>query len=465
MPSSPVGRLLPWIFVLYAGIAVIFLACAIPPLQVPDEPNHFLRADEVSRGEPVGRHLGATSGGGTADPAILALAQLYAALPFHGETRTGPEQAAAAAALRWSAAPATLAFGNTVTYGPLLYLPAALAIRIGRARDQPDARTLILARLCNGMLGIAIGALALALCRRARALTFAGLLLPMTLGQLGSASQDALLIPISVLAVALASRRGPAPASLRDAGLFAACVVVAAMARLPMIGLAALAPLLAGRGAPAGRARLAFGLAAAALVLAWVAVANRSMPGYTQAAAVRQQLAFLLSQPLAGLAVARDTVLALDAGFWRSVVGLLGWVDTPMPRWYYTAAAIALAVALWAGSNPAPWLGPALLAALTIAVTALLIGGALYLTWTPVGAPTVLGLQGRYLLPLLPLAGWLAPPVAGWAQRPRARLRAALWLPVLLFPVATLATLPHAVIDRYYGSAGAMAACLRALLG
>lgn len=463
--SGRVAGRLPWIFALYAGIAVLFLACATPPMQVPDEMNHFLRADELSRGELTGHPVGPTAGGGTADPAIVALARIYGGLPFHGERRATPEQAEAAAAIAWSGCPAVLAFTNTVLYGPLLYLPAALATGAGRALDLTVARTMLLVRLCNGLAGIALGAWAISLCRRARALTFAALLLPMTLAQLGSASQDALLIPISVLAVSVASRSGAEPPSLRHTALFAACVATVAMGRLPMIGVAALAPLLTRRGDPARWAKLAIGLGAAVPVLAWVALLNRDMPAPTHLASVTQQMAFLRAHPLAVLTVARDTVLGLDADFGHSVLGLLGWLDTPMPGWYYVPASIGLAVAFWTGSNPRPWLRPALLAVVAIAAIAALMGGALYLTWTPVGGATVGGLQGRYLLPLLPLAGWLAPPVTGWAARLRARLRQALWVPVLLFPLATLAVLPGAIIDRYYGSAAAMVACLQALLG
>jgi hypothetical protein len=455
------ARWLPWLFAGYAAIGVLFLACATPPFQVPDEPNHFLRADQVARGQWVGRRVDAMGGGGEVAPEIRRLAALYGPLPFHPQAKTDPDQARAAAALRWSGAVATAGFGNTVNYGPLLYLPQALGIIAGRALGLTVVQTLMLSRIVNGFAAIATGACALWLCLRGRALAFTVLLLPMTLGQLGSVSQDALLITVSMLAVAVASRGGAhPPPSLSLATLFVGCVAVAAMGRLPQIGLAALGPLLIARRDPAFWRKLALAAVALGLVFLWARIGSHRLMGWPANVSVAGQLAFLRSQPAAALAIAWNTLAGIDASQWKEIVGVLGWLDTPMPLWYYPVAAAAACAALFAGTNPAPWLRPALLAALVLVATLALIAGALYLIWTPVGAPFVAGLQGRYLLPLLPLLGWLTPGSPKWL----APLRARLWAPVLLFPLVTLAVLPVAIIDRYYGSWAAMAACLRALL-
>jgi uncharacterized membrane protein len=73
---------------------------------------------------------------------------------------------------------------------------------------------------------------------------------------------------------------------------------------------------------------------------------------------------------------------------------------------------------------------------------------------------TINGLQGRYLLPVLPLLAW---PIPGYGRRLE-RVLALTWYPVLLFPIVTLAVLPGAIMDRYYGSWPLMASSLRALL-
>ena len=71
-----------------------------------------------------------------------------------------------------------------------------------------------------------------------------------------------------------------------------------------------------------------------------------------------------------------------------------------------------------------------------LGVLVLLVGvtgamfGAQYLSWTPVGGGVVEGMQGRYLLPLLPLLILVVPPMPGigraagaiWARRHWCRL-------------------------------------------
>lgn len=58
------------------------------------------------------------------------------------------------------------------------------------------------------------------------------------------------------------------------------------------------------------------------------------------------------------------------------------------------------------------------------------------------------GLQGRYLLPILPLLGWLVP---AYGSRIATVLRP-LWIVVLAFPVLSLPMAVWTLMDCYYGS-------------
>jgi hypothetical protein len=74
---------------------------------------------------------------------------------------------------------------------------------------------------------------------------------------------------------------------------------------------------------------------------------------------------------------------------------------------------------------------------------------ALYLTWTPVGAERIEGVQGRYLLPLLALLGLALPRLA----LPRATaLRVGCTALVALAGLATIAMLPVLAVRAYYAS-------------
>jgi uncharacterized membrane protein len=448
---------LPALYLLYAIPAVIYLAVVMPPFQVTDERAHFERADQIAHGTLVSARYG-----GTIDEGAARLGALYQPMWFHPEVKQTLAFARQAAAVRWSGQVTKTNFQNTAQYGPFLYAPQALGILIARAADLTVAQSLIVTRWLNGLTCCALAALALALCRRGRALMFATLLLPMTLSQFGSASQDALMIALSLLAIAVTSRvvDDRRPATTAEFA-FVACVVVATtMARPTQIALILLLGLLVGRGDRAGRAKALITAAALVLIGAWLYVLRGLLPPVPPTWSYATQFDHLIADPLR-----LPTVLVqsfVKDGYWllTTLLGRLGWLDTVLPDWYYLTAAAVLVVALLApGNRGFRWFG-ALVAALAFAGMVAAIAFTLYLSWNPVDYETINGLQGRYILPILPLLAWLVP---GYGARGD-RWLSMLWLPVLVLPLVSLAVLPDAVMERYYGSWSVMTGSLEALL-
>jgi uncharacterized membrane protein len=186
------------------------------------------------------------------------------------------------------------------------------------------------------------------------------------------------------------------------------------------------------------------------------------MPSGQSSWSISGQWHDVLSNPLTWAMVMVNTFLTQYDPLLAGVVGRLGWgwFDVLMPSWYYYVAAAMLACALVAPGNAGRTLRPALIAIATFLCLLTGVFGALYLTWTPVGKPTIDGLQGRYILPVLPLLGWIVPAYG----RGIGRLFQPAWYAVLLFPLTTLAVLPAVIMQRYYGSWHVMADSLGALL-
>src|SRR5438105_10465298 len=143
----------------------------MPPFQVTDEYAHTLRADQVSRGQLISPRLGSK-----VDSVLYALHLIYADMPFHSEVKHTPDQARAAAALQWSLPDYDENFQNTAQYGPILYLPQAAGIELGKLTGLGPAWTLLVARLVNGAVAALISFLAIRICRRGQALMFTTLL-------------------------------------------------------------------------------------------------------------------------------------------------------------------------------------------------------------------------------------------------------------------------------------------------
>lgn len=450
--------LAPWIFLLYALPAILFLSIAMGPFQVPDERNHALRADQIALGTLVPERVE-----GWVHRSLAAYARPYEAMWFHPEVKQTVELARRTGEIRWSPTLTRENFQNTVQYGPVLYVPISAGLWYGRTAGSSVAQSLVLARILNGLAACLAGFLALGICRRGRALMFVTLLLPMTLSQLASASQDALIIALSHVVVAMAS---VTLAERREAGvgefsIFAALVAATTIARPSQIALALLAPAFVRRHDTYRGAKALVGACAIAVIAGWMILLRWLMPPPASEWDPYGQFVHLVTHPLALPTVILNTFV--ERGWWllETLTGRIGWLDTPMSDGFTAAAAAALLAALFVPAKQ-DTASPrsALIAALTLITLTSATFAALYITWNPVGHPIVDGVQGRYALPALPLLAWIVPNAGA---RIAHRLALA-WLPLLIFPLIGLALLPGLIMERYYGSWSVMGESLRVLL-
>lgn len=447
--ANLLDRKLPWLFLVYALPAIVVFSIVTPPFQVADEPAHIERADELSRGSLISKPIG-----GIVDGDWEAISSLYEWMHFHSDVKQTTPLARETVRIHWSG-PKVVNFQNTAQYGPFMYIPQAIAVRIARIAGIGLVHTLMAARVLNGFAACSIGFFALSICRRGRALMFSTLLLPMTLSEFGSASQDALLISLSLLIVAVTSRvvAEERTASTSEFALFASVVVATTIARPSQIALALLSPALLRRRDPKWRTKALVGVVAALAVIGWIPILANLIPPLAPELSPPRQIHSLLTHPLLLPSAMINYFRTNDAWFPMTVIGYLGWTDAILPIWYYFVAGGILLLALVAPQNRGRALWPGMLALITFAALLTILSAALFVSWTAVGLVTISGMQGRYLLPVLPLLAWPIPEYRPCTER----LLMATWYPVLLFPLLTLIVTPTAIMTRYYGSWGAMA--------
>ncbi len=457
-------RVLGAAYLVLGLVAVLMLARLTPPFQNPDELAHVLRAEQVEQGGLLGRRFadeGRPAAGGFLDGGSLSVYAVFEPLVFQPQVRATAEMFGRADTVRWGGKRWWQAFDNTAVYPPFLYLPAAAGLAAGRVGGMTVVRTLHLARLCGGLAAVAVGSAAVALAGGAAPLLFCLLSLPMALSLMAAVSQDAMLLAVAGLAAALLVRlRGapapaPAPAGAGAGawatgaafGAMCVCLALVGMAR-PVYLPAAVLPLLAGA---VGRwARVAGAALVAGCVLAWAvaaahwALVNGSEGGLADPAA---QAAWLWAEPGRAWQVAVRTVEVHGAALAEGFVGRLGWLDLALPAWVRGVAWASLLVGALASAAPVAGRGWRGGAGRAVAVgVALASSGAVfavqYLTWTPVGLGVVMGVQGRYFLPVALLLGTALP---GRAVLPRGM---ALVLPAM--SAVMLGGVVWAVVGRYY---------------
>jgi uncharacterized membrane protein len=451
-----VACVLSWVFLAYAVAGIIIFAVLMPPTMVADEFSHAARADQLSRGWLVMPRTNSQI-----DGAVYGIGKLLSSIPFHPEVKVTEEMARQAASLSWSTPDHEMYFPNTAQHGPLLYAPQVIGIWLGKAVNLSPVWTLLLARLINGFIAVAIGFAALRQCRRGTALMYTTLLLPMMMSQFASLSQDALIISLSLFVVAQASRLidEGRPATTREFAFFAAIVAATVMARPSHVGLGLLGIAYVGiRDALLWR-KVAITIAAAGCAAVWMAILSVNLLKPPPGASIQGQLSEMIADPLLLPRAMLGSLQIKGDEVYQTLVGRFGWIDAVMPGWYYRLAPLALIAAVFAPSNRPPVWYPAALGFAGFAVMTTLVCAALYITWAQVRHPYVETLQGRYILPGVPLLGWIMPPYA-----PRvARFTAWLWAVVLLFPLVSLTPVPGALMVRYYGSWEQMHLVLRTL--
>lgn len=439
---------------LWAALVVLAmgLSALIPPMQSPDEHSHVMRAYALAHGEflldtPPGQSTGAPI-----DEGLLLFVRPYLMkVVTERASRLTPADKEMAHGLKWRHKEHFFPIPGTGYYFPLAYLPHAAALGIGEALDWSIIHSY---RLARAACIATIAALLIAAFRvlRPPLLAVALLALPMTVYQMLQPTLDGVTTALAVLALSLFTRRmmdeeGGSP---REGWLLAACLFVVATTRVHLFPLMALPLFLAWRRR-SWRAALP-GLAATVAALAWTgyAITHTVDERVKRAQGTGELVRHYVLHPFDYLRVVWNSLTddKLATEYSRSFIGVIGWLDTHMALYWYTALWIGLGVclvltlAIAAPQRNAA--GRGVLAALGLASVGLAFF-ALLVTWTPHPATTVEGIQGRYfIVPALALAYALAP-----APGPRRAARWP-WAVAALFTGVALYALIATILGRYH---------------
>lgn len=419
-----------------AGLSLLVVSALTPPFQVPDEPQHFYRSYQLSRLE-VRPEVRDGQAGAVLPRSIPSLVESHLGTLAHHARRQVPQRALTDTLQDLNRPLATddqafVEFTGSAMYAPLAYVPQAGAIAVGRALGLSPLALLYAARAANALAAFALIAWSLARLGGASTTGVLLALLPMTLFVLASVSPDALTIAGGFIVAALLARFFEhGDWQWRDTvawvgGGLLLCTVKVVYFPLMFAGLAAMMISREARR-PAhwkGLRSQAVGAMAVLLVTAfwfwWRATgvsAATAPPGVDAAG----QLAALRQEPLLLLKIVPRTLFQYGDMLAESTIGQLGWLNVSMPAWVRVCAYVALLLSLFVRTDvdtrvsTAPrWPGSVWVLMLAFVVVELIVL-AHYVAWTPVGAYSAQGVQGRYLLPLLPIVAlavnWRVPAV------------------------------------------------------
>ncbi len=404
------------------GLAVLF---ANPPFQAGDECDHFFRTFQLSEGTLIGEKLGNSAGGNLPQPVIDVTDT--EGIQFRSDKKMTFglfKRLLHPIFLDWSGIHRVYhGFPHTVIYSPAGYLPQTVAVLLGRHLGIGPLGLMYLARLLGFAASVALGFAALRVLPCYRWSILILLLCPMSLYLFGSIAPDGMLITGSALLFAyllrlvLQTDRIP---DIRDQAIVLALAGFLAVAKLVYLPLAGVALLLVLPKLGSRRSKALFCTATVLVCIVpvwlWARItAAVYVPGRVDIPIdPTAQAHRIIGDPIGFLQLVAHTIHVSYLTDFRWMIGTLGWGDTPMPDWFYPLFGLGIlgCIVLEAGGAKGLALSERVVIVGGCLVSFLLIYAAQYASWNSPGAGAVIeGIQGRYFLPLAPLAILIFPRV------------------------------------------------------
>lgn len=395
----------PALWLLLAATILPWFIVLTPPLNSPDESGHFWRAYALSEGKFINVKSGSECGDWLPRSLFNYAAAVLENLRLDPQDRMTWDRFKNTAAIKLNPDDRMfIDFSYQALFSPLVYLPQAAAIFVGRLFSAPPWILMYLGRLSNYLAFVFLIFLALRILPMLKWPALLVAAMPMTVQLAASMSSDAMTIALVFLFVAVTLRAVTGAGLLppRAQAVIALLAVLMAAGKfryLPLIGLILMIPR---RRFPSPRAHLLF-LASTlvfAVLLTWAwqaAVAPITVIG------ADVQTAYLLAHPLDVLSKMARSWGSFSAGYLRTMVGSFGWMVTAFPFW---AAALFVLVVLSVAAVSRYPRGTLNIRNRGLAVGLTLINAAViqilvYITWNKNPNDLIHGVQGRYFIPLL----------------------------------------------------------------
>lgn len=392
----------------------LVLAIIIPPFDQLDEFDHFLRSFEVSEGMFVNQVT--QHGLGNYIPVSL-VDTVHKTQFINGK---GYQYGIVKEAMETKLNPSNRIFirNYASSYPPTIYIPQAIGVTIGRFLFNSPLMMMYLGRICNLLAYLAIVYTALKIVPIKKNLFYIMALLPMSINQASSLSGDSVLISAALLFVAyilylaygiVEQIKLKHVLTTIGIGIF---VGVSKVVYIPMVLLFLIIPLrkfIEKKDFIKKLLSVIAGFTIPYLIWNWLNLANLSIPDVRTHAGVlpKEQISFIATHPFQYLKILVDSVINLGES------KFLGMLGTVIAIYHYSTPDIVIysylfLMILFGLANDESDLrlvksrkiDKTIMVFVMLAVL-LLIYTALYVGFTPVGYSIVLGIQGRYFIPVV----------------------------------------------------------------
>ena len=437
------------------GLLIVF---ATGPFEVPDEPAHFCRAYQVSTGTLLGQKDGDRVGGHLPSSIVEMIEynrKTY--IPWQIEHKISLDYILKET--ERSLEPQKTAFQSfprTAVYSPALYLPQATGILVGRAAGLSPLGLLYMSRLVNLLFFVVLVRWALAVLPVMQWTLLLLAMMPMTMFQAASCSADSVVFGGSFLFVSFACRFALDSGWKSGKSVWRLAAAAACYGLLkPYLTICASSCLVSARRFVSRKSYWLWLCAVwgACLLAAWswAYVARSLVDQGSSKVDVPAQSAHVLQHIGYFLAVVARTWRYWYRSYLIQMIGRLGWLDCTLPWRYYqvfTLMLVAVPVVECADRKVLFSWWQRVLGVGLFLLTLLSVSLWILVSWNTIvpGQTTVIhGIQGRYMIPALPLL------LIAFQNPYGEKLRGLLKYGMVAFLTLTIWVTVGSLLDRYYG--------------
>lgn len=441
-------------FVTIGLIFGILFLLITPPFQAADEYNHYYRAFQISEGQIIAQKYQNQVGGFLPKSLVTTTERVSVGIPFNPEGKQKPEKIFSLFNFPLESNNRVfVAFPNTAVYSPIPYLPQIIGITFARIIGLSPILLMYVGRICNLLVWLVLGYLAIKITPICKWTFFLLALTPMSLFQAASLSADAVTNGVAFLLIAVFLQSAleprlapwykevepPNSSSPAEPGsekveaqpgsqkveaepgsekkvvtgtqifiifLLSVLLALAKQAYFPLVGLFLLIPVrkIGNKKKYATVFALLF-LASVLAIFTWSFFSKSTYTTLVPNVAPGKQIHFILNHPFDLVGVILRTFFKDGIEYISQFVGKLGWLDTKLPPLFILSYLIMLVFVSLVNHRRDILISKRQKRILifTLILNIILIASILYISWTPVGKDRILGLQGRYFIPIAPL--------------------------------------------------------------
>lgn len=417
---------LEWAYCFIAfGFGLIYIALLAPGWS-PDEPQHYWRAQQVAHGDFMPKEIPGEKGvvytGGQLLPdenRFIVSYQNFEGLTDQALRLNFPMWENEGAVVGQAAPVDTVSvvFAGSARYSPIVYAPQSIGLLIANVLGLPLLAGFLLAKLFGLIVQVAAFAAAIRITPKGKWIFFTLGLLPSTVVQSAALGGDVMTTSVAVLFIATVIKLAFDTKKIVwwHIGIIAVFIALLGLVKpayLPLAAIVILVPIFNKSFRDKSKIAIASAVLAVSALpgLIWLKATSFISDNYGHGVDPAAQQHYVLHEPLNFVATLFNTYFTdAQPKIYKTLFGNFVWDTAPIPFIFMLLCAVVMVLTLFLSSPREKKISfPVYVKILFLAISGLLVTAisyGLYVYYTTLKDTSILGLQGRYFIPFLPLVG------------------------------------------------------------